>query len=58
MSWAWDKSFHSILNVIEPDRLPSKGIDDTVSRVPGRIGQPEGTTVQRSSVVGERGMKL
>jgi hypothetical protein len=58
MSWARDKSFHSILNVIEPVRLPSKGIDDTVSSLPGRMGHPPGETVQRSSVVGERGIKL
>lgn len=58
MSWSRDKSFHSILNAIEPVRLPSKGTDDTVSSVPGRIGHPVGTTLQRSSVVGLRGMKL
>jgi len=58
MSWAWARSFHSILTVREPDRLPSKGKDDTVSRVPAAIGQPVGKTVQRFSVVGVRGMKL
>lgn len=58
MSWSRDKSFHSILNVIEPDRLPSKGSDDTVSSVPALIGHPLGTTLQRSSVVGLRGIKL
>jgi hypothetical protein len=46
------------LNVIEPVRLPSKGTDDTVSSVPAVIGHPLGTTLQRSSVVGLRGMKL
>ena len=51
MSCWLDKSFHSILIVREPDRLPSKGIDDTVSRAPVFIGQPDGTTEHRYRVI-------
>jgi len=58
ISWCALRSFHSILTVIEPDKLPSKGNDDTVCRVPAAIGHPAGTTAQRSSVVGDRGIKL
>jgi hypothetical protein len=58
MSCCPARFFHSILTVREPVRLPSKGIDDTVFRVPAVIGHPAGATVQRFSVLGVRGIKL
>jgi hypothetical protein len=52
------KSFHSIFTVKEPVRLSSKGIDDSVFRVPGIIGHPFGATEHRLSTVGDKGIKL